>query len=127
MLQQEHADHEAHRLRRAPLAEKMRRQLLVEPGSDDLVRQGDERVFHVDDLIEAGAEKIVMPRLLLLFRSHGNPRMEGLRGNTNGPENESQNARKRTLKSRTLANSLTSNQRKRQAHQWRQSSSRGTT
>ena len=90
MLQQEHADHEAHRLRRAPLVGKMRRQLLVEPGPVDLVRQGDERVFHVDDLIEAGAEKIVMPRLLLLFRSHGTPEWKAFR--------ESQMGRKRNPK-----------------------------
>ena len=47
-----------------------------------------------DDLVETGAEKIVMPRFPLLFRSHSSPRMDDLQGITNGPKNESQIARK---------------------------------
>jgi len=52
-------------------------------------------VLQVDDLIETGAEQVVVARLLLLFRPHSNPPMEGFEGITNGPENESQIARKR--------------------------------
>jgi len=63
VLQKKHADHEAHRFRRAALVGKTIRQLLVEPGPVDLVRQGDKLVFHVGDLIETGAEKVVMPAL----------------------------------------------------------------
>ncbi len=119
LLQQEHADHEAHRLRRAALVGKTLRQLRVEPGPVDLVRQDGKFVFHIDDLIEARPEKIVVTRSLLLFRSHLNPRMEPLQGITNGPKNESQIARKRSTKTRFLANPVTSNQRKITPNQWR--------
>ena len=75
MFQHKHADHEPYRLRRAALVGKASRQLVVEPGPVDLVRQDDKLVFHVDDLIETGAEKIVMARFWWLFRSHLNPRI----------------------------------------------------
>jgi len=75
VLQHEHADHEPYRFRRAALVGKTSRQLVVEPGPVDLVRQDDKLVFHVDDLIETGAEKIVMARFWWLFRSHLNPRI----------------------------------------------------
>ena len=78
MLQHEHADHEAHRLRRTALVGKTVRQLVVNPGPIDPVGQGDKLVFQVDDLVEAGPEKVVMTRFLLLFRSHLFSRMEGL-------------------------------------------------
>ena len=68
VLQQEHADHETHRLRRAALIGKTLRQLRVEPGPADLVRQDGKFVFHIDDLIEARPEKIVVTRSLLPFR-----------------------------------------------------------
>ncbi len=69
-------------------------QLLVEPGAVDLVGQDHEFMAHVDDLIETSAEKIVMPRLWLLFRSHRIPRMEGIQRITKPPKRESQTARK---------------------------------
>lgn len=73
MLQHEHTDHEAHRFRRAALVGKEPGKLFVQPGSVDLVSQHGQRVLHVDDLIEAGREKIAMPRFLLLLRPHLNP------------------------------------------------------
>ena len=89
-----------HRLR-APLPRDRRRargkaprQLLVEPGPVDLVRQDDKRVFQVDDLIETGTEKIVMSRFLLLFRSHSNLQNQGLERITKGPKNETEIARR---------------------------------
>ncbi len=94
VFQHEHADHEAHRLRRAALVGKTPCQLLVEPGPVDLSRQRDKFVLHVDDLIEAGPEKVVVTRFLLLFRSHKNPRFMSFQGITNGPKKESQIARK---------------------------------
>jgi hypothetical protein len=51
-------------------------------------------VPHVDDLIETGAEKIVMPRFVLLFRSHPIPQNQGLEGITKRPKKESQIAPK---------------------------------
>lgn len=73
VFQHKHAEHEAYRFRRAPLIGKTIRQLIVEPGPVDLVRQDDKRMPHIDNLIETGAEKIVVPRLWCLFRSHGHP------------------------------------------------------
>ena len=89
MLQHKHANHEAHRLRWTALLGETIRQLLVDPGPVDPLSQHDEFVLQVDDLIEARAEKIVVTRFSLLFRSHLNPRMEGLERITNGPKNES--------------------------------------
>ena len=94
MLQQEHPEHEAHRLRRTALVGKISRQLIVEPDPVDPVGQDDKRVLHVDDLVEAGAEEVVMPRFLLLFRSHVIPQLQYRQRITNGPENISQIARK---------------------------------
>ena len=68
-------------LRRAPLVGKTIRQLLVEPGPVDPVRQGDKLVLHVDDPVETGAEKIVMARFVLLFRSHPIPQNGRRTGN----------------------------------------------
>ena len=51
--------------------------------------QDGEGVFHVDDLIEAGTEKIVMPCFLLLFRSHPIPRIVSLQEIIKGPKKES--------------------------------------
>ena len=61
----EHADHEAHRLRRADLVGKTVRQLVVDPDPVDPVGQGD--MFQADDLVEANPAKVVMRRFLLLF------------------------------------------------------------
>ena len=126
VLQHEHAEHEPHRLRRASLVGKTLRQLLVQPSPLDLVRQDDEFVLHVDDLIETGAEQIVMPRLLPLFRSHPMPPIQSLEGITQPPEFETKIARNPPPKPRNLANPATSNQPKRMANQWRPSFSRRT-
>ena len=42
----------------------------VEELMDDFVRRYRKRVFHIDDLVDADAELIVMPRFLKLFWSH---------------------------------------------------------
>jgi len=89
VLQYQHADHEAHRLRRATFVGKIPRQLIVYPGPFDLVRQGDKRVFHVDDLVETGAEQIVVARFHLLLRSHLIPQNQCQKGITNWSKNES--------------------------------------
>jgi hypothetical protein len=83
-------------------------------------------VLHVDDLIETGAEQIVVPRFVLLFRSHSVPQKQGLEGITKRPEIEIKIARKRPTKPRFLANAVTSTQRKHVKNQRRQGSSRGT-
>ncbi len=70
---------------------KTLRQLRVEPSPVDPVRQDDKLVLHVDDLIETGAEKVAVPRFLLLSRSHPIPKINASR--------ESQMGRKRTPKS----------------------------
>ena len=115
VLQQKHADHEAYRLRRAAGVAKAVRQLLVEPGPVDPVGHGDKLVLHVDDLIEAGAaEKIVMARFVLLFRSHSNPQNQCLEGITNRPESESkspENDRQNRVFWRTPILQISKNQR----------------
>ena len=68
-------------IRRAAGLGKPIRQLVVDPGPVDLGGQDDELVLHVDDLVEAGAEQIVVPRWLLLFRSHENPPIGRPQGN----------------------------------------------
>jgi len=50
---------------------------------------------HVDDLIETSAEKIVMPRIWLLFRSHPIPHLEDRQGITQRPKSESKSQEKR--------------------------------
>jgi hypothetical protein len=95
VLQHELADRETHRFRRAALVGKIPGQFIVEPDPVDLVGQHDQRMLHVDDPIETGAEKVVMPRFLLLFRPHPTPRVIGSRGIMNGSKRVSQIPRKR--------------------------------
>lgn len=90
MLQQEHADHEAHRLRWPSSVGQTSRQLTVESGPVDLVHQDDKLVAHVDDLIETGTEQIIMPRLVLLFRSHLIPQNQCLERITGDPRIKSE-------------------------------------
>ena len=52
--------------------------MFLGPLAQLLNRHPENLVLHVDDLIEMGAEKVVMPRFRLLFWSHMIPRMEGL-------------------------------------------------
>ena len=126
VLQQEQAEHETHRLRRTALVGKISRQLIVEPDPVDPVGQDDKRVLHVDDLVEAAAEQVVMPRFLLLFRSHVIPQLQYRQRITNGPENISQIARKPPSKPRFPANSINSKQRKYSDCQRHSGSSQGT-
>ena len=84
-------------------------------------------MLHVDDLVETGAEQVVMPRLRLLFRSHVIPQHQCHQGITNGLENISQIARKQPLKPRFPANSIIPNQRKYPDCQRHSGSSQGTT
>ena len=109
-----------------PSSEKISRQLIVKPGPVDPIRQDDEFVLHVDDLVETGAEQVVMPRLRLLFRSHVIPQHQCHQGITNGLENISQIARKQPLKPRFPANSIIPNQRKYPDCQRHSGSSQGT-
>lgn len=53
--------------------------MFVELGPIVPDRQDDELVLHIDDLFEAGAEQVVMPRLVLLFRSHPIPQGKAFR------------------------------------------------
>ncbi len=103
----------------APIG-KSPRQLLVEPVPVDLVGQGDQRVLHIDDLIQTGAEQVVMPRYLLLFRSHPIPKYQSREAITNRPKYESQIARNRPSEPRFLAYHRASNQQKCSANHWQQ-------
>ena len=72
-----------------PCSEKQGRDLLIQPGPIDLVRQGDEFMPHVDDLIETGLEQVVVIGFFLLFRSHQNPQKQCLEGIINSLKSES--------------------------------------
>ena len=67
-------------------------------------------MLHVDDLIETGAEEIVMPRLLLLFRSHPNPPNNlGFQGITDDRKSESKTQENRRQTAGLLQNQLLQN------------------
>jgi hypothetical protein len=87
MLQHEHTDHEAHRFHRAAFVGKESGKLFVQPGLVNLVSQHGQRVLHVDDSIETGTGKIVMPGFLVLRRP-ACPTI-ALKGIINGSEKES--------------------------------------
>jgi len=58
---------------RRPLVRKESDEFIVEPGPIDLVGQHEQRVLHVDDPIETGAEKIVMPHFFCGLSRIGTP------------------------------------------------------
>lgn len=93
------------------------RPLLVEPGPVDLVCQSDKLMLHVDDLVKARQEQIVVARLLLMFRSRPIPRIPILQRITNRRKIKCQIARKPPPEPRCPANSITSNLRSRKENQ----------